>query len=195
MPNTVASRRLIAAGCRVEQRPLHFDLVAAVERHRPNRRLLGAELSCLADAVPAVGDRQNDALIAAEQRQHVDDRLFVRRGCGERIAIAQRGTDQRGKRNDDVGLLHERPHRLDRSHIAADDRKVRVIADARQAVLPVHELSTTATAQPRSSSAGTSTDPRYPAPPVTRTFVIDLREPSKGVRPHPALCEGGRSLR
>ena len=140
MPNTVASRRLIAAGCLLEQRLLHFDLVAAVERHRSNRRLLGAELSSLADAVPAVGNRQDDALIAAEQRQHVDDRLLVRRGCGERIAIAQRGTDQRGKRNDDVGVLHERPHRLHRSHVAADDGKVRVIAHRRKAVLPVHEV-------------------------------------------------------
>ena len=34
------------------------------------------------------------------------------------------------------------------------------------------KLSTTVTAKPRSSSAGTSIDPRYPAPPVTRTFVI-----------------------
>ena len=49
----------------IEHDLLGLHLVAAVERDRAQRRLLGAELALLADAVAAVGGRHDDALLAA----------------------------------------------------------------------------------------------------------------------------------
>ena len=141
MPKTVARRRLMADAMPIEQGPLHFDLVAAVERDRPDRRFLGAELARLADAVTAVGDGQNDALVRADMAEHVDDGLFVGRGGRERIAIAERRTDERGERNDDVGILQQRAHRIHRPHVAAHEGEVRVIADGRARLsCAVHEV-------------------------------------------------------
>src|SRR5689334_24416663 len=42
---------------------LGFDLIDPIERHRPKRRVLSTELSRFADAITAIGDGHNDALL------------------------------------------------------------------------------------------------------------------------------------
>jgi hypothetical protein len=87
----------------------------------------------------AVRDRQQHSLIGADVVEHLHDGGEVGGGRRQRIAIAQRRADERRERNDDVRVLQERPHRLHRPDVAANERKLRVIAHGGEAVLPVHE--------------------------------------------------------
>jgi len=115
-------------------------LVAAVERDRPQRRLLGAELAGLADAVAAVGVRQDDALVLARELDQHPDGVAVGRGRADRIAVAQRRADQGGQRNDDVGLRDQLLHRLLVARVAAHEVEVLQMADVVERGLPEQEV-------------------------------------------------------
>ena len=140
MPNTVASLKLMAFGCRSSRTCSTATLSRPYSESRPDRRFLGAVLAGLPDAVAAVRNRQQHHLLAAEPGEHVDDGVLVGRGRGNRVAVAQRRADKGGERNDDVRIRDQRAHDVGRSHVTAHERERRVIADRRQAVLGVHEV-------------------------------------------------------
>src|SRR3954466_749761 len=62
---------------------LGFDLIDAVERYRPKRRFLGAKLARLADAVTAIGDRHDDALLWRHHLAQRGNGVTIRRRRGD----------------------------------------------------------------------------------------------------------------
>ena len=72
--------------------------------------------------------------------QHHDDGVVVGTRSPHRIALAQRRTDISRQRNDDVGLLDQRPHHAFDAHVTAHHAEIRIVAHMRQTVLVVHEV-------------------------------------------------------
>ena len=117
-----------------------LDLVAPIERDRPQRRILGAEFALFADAVAAVGDRHDDALIRRQHLAQRRDGVSIGRRRGDRVLVAQGRADDRGQRNDRSPPIQQRPDRIGRAGIAVDHVEFRVGAALRQAVLQIHEI-------------------------------------------------------
>ena len=55
------------------------------------------------------------------------------------VAIAERGADKCGERNDHVSLGDDRPHHIPVSDVAANEIEMSVMADRGQTILPEHE--------------------------------------------------------
>jgi hypothetical protein len=124
----------------LEDGPLGRHLVPPVERNRSHGRFLRAELPLLTNTVPAVRDRDDDALVAPDLFEHPDNCLFIGGRRRQRIPIAERSAHERCQRDDDVCGFQQRAHRLVVTHIPADELEARVVADGRQAVLTEHEV-------------------------------------------------------
>jgi hypothetical protein len=94
----------------------------------------------LADAVAAVRDRNDDALILPELADHPDDRVLVRRRRRQRVAIAQRRANERGQRDNHVRLGDQWPHQLRVPDVAAHEIELAMVTDRRKTVLAEHEI-------------------------------------------------------
>ena len=106
-PNTVARRKLMLLLAR-QHGFLGLDLGDAVARNRAQRRVFGAKFSLFADAIAAVGDRHDDPLLLAGEAANHFDRFLVRGPGGHGVGVAERHADERGQRNDQIGLGDER---------------------------------------------------------------------------------------
>ena len=90
----------------------------------------------MSDPVSAVGDREDDLLLwRGELGQHVY-RFEIDAVGSDPVAVAQRGSDQRRERNDDVGVAQQVCHDPFVPAIPAHDPECLVGAAIQQAVLP-----------------------------------------------------------